>query len=174
MSNPSFKTFLAMALVCVIVISLVWIWLGKGYNSLLVETVSPLVSAGITLEQDGHDILISAPPPSQTESEATWWDIHSMAMSYGLIVAASVLLALPGMRIRARLLLLLAALLIAFVAHTVGLYVLVNSLESVARDADRSLGSLPRTLIFVWLFVPSLVWLPALLHRWNPLSPRNA
>ena len=175
MARSSFKAFIAIALACVILLSLAWVWLGKGYNSLVVEAVSPLVSSDVTLEQRGHDIEISAPPQAESESgTATAWDIHSMAMSYGLIVAASVFLALPGLRLRARLLLLLMAVLVGFVAHTVGLYVLVQNMESVARDAEQTLGTLPRTLMFAWLFVPSLVWLPALLRQWNPLRSSMA
>ena len=173
MRSPSFKTFLAITFGGAILLSLAWIWLGKGYNTLLLEALSPFTSNGISLAQQGHDIQLSVPGLAQSESEAVGWDIHSMAMSYGLIVAASVLLAVPRIRLRDRLFLVIGAVVIAFIAHVVGLYLLVESLESAARDATKSVGTLPRTLLFAWLFIPSLVWLPALLRQWDLLRVRN-
>ena len=173
MAGPSFKSFLAVALVCSILLSLAWIWLGKGYNTLLLEMLSPFTSDGVSLARQGHDIQLSVASPAGSEPGPVGWDIHSMAMIYGLIVAASVLLAVPRIGLRDRLILVAGAALIAFISHIVGLYLLVESLESVARDATQSAGTLPRTLFFAWLFIPSLVWLPALLRQWNPLRVSN-
>ena len=173
MAGTNFKAFLAITVACAILLSLAWIWLGVGYNALLLRALSVFTSEGVTLEQHGHDIQLTVPLAHSETSEAVSV-IHSMAMNYGLIVAASVLLAVPRIGLRARLLLVLVAVLIAFAAHQVGLYMLVQRLESVAQDATQPVDTLPRTLTFAWLFIPSLLWLPVLLRQWNPLRVRNS
>ena len=172
MPRASFKIFLAIAIGCIILLSLAWIWVGVGYNALLLKALSPFMAAGVTLEQHGHDIQVIV-PLAQSETQTAMTVIHSMAMNYGLIVAASVLLAVPGVTLRARLVLVLVTLVIAFVAHGAGLYLLINRLEGIAPGPAPTQGTILRALTFAWLFIPSLVWLPVLLKQWNPLPVRT-
>ncbi len=171
--RANFKTFLAVAVGCIALLSVAWIWLGVGYNSLVIGVLSPVAPDTVILEQDGHDIQVIVPGEEGDSEDSSSTAVHSMAMTYGLIVAVSVLLAVPRLRLRARITLLLATVLVAFLSHEVGLYILVQRLESVALDATRSAGSLPRALVFAWLFIPSLIWAPVLLRQWNPMPARN-
>lgn len=170
--RTNFKLFLVIAIGCIVLLSLAWIWVGLGYNALLLKALSPFMAAGVTLEQHGHDIQVSV-PLAQGETLAATSVIHSMAMNYGLIVAASVLVAVPGVTLRARLVLVLVTLAIAFVSHGAGLYLLVDRLKLIEPDSAATQGTLPRALTFAWLFIPSLVWLPVLLKQWNPLRVRT-
>ena len=164
---PRLNLFLALAVGCVLLLSLAWIWLGLVYIELLLRAVSSLVPDSVVLEQHGHEIRFMA----QSETGATVQaGMHGMMMSYGLIVATSVLIAVPGIGLRTRALLLLATILTAFAAHVVGLHLLIQRMDSIAQFAARpkEFATLAGILTYVWLFVPSLVWLPLLLRQWQP------
>ena len=165
------KSFLALAVGGVVLLSLAWSWLGQAYVSLLLQTVSPLLPTSVDLEQHGHEIQFFA-RLAQSEARApVQAGIHGMMMSYGLILATAVLLAMPGLSLRVRLPLILLAVLTAFLAHAVGLYMLVQRLDSVAHhlSTPKDFTSLAGTLTYAWLFIPSLAWLPLLLSQWWPL-----
>ncbi len=174
---PRFKLFLLLSAGCVLLLSLAWIWLGVGYVDLLLRTVSPLAPATVLLEQQDHEVLFVARSATGSTVQA---GMHGMTMAYGLILATAVLVAMPGLALRARLILLGVAGLTAFVAHVVGLYMLAQRLDSIVSYAavPKEFAALAGTLTYVWLFVPSLVWAPALmwrwrLLRWGPPSPRR-
>ena len=152
--RANFKTFLAVAVGCIALLSVAWIWLGVGYNSLVIGVLSPVAPDTVILEQDGHDIQVIVPGEEGDSEDSSSTAVHSMAMTYGLIVAVSVLLAVPRLRLRARITLLLATVLVAFLSHEVGLYILVQRLESVA-PGRHEVGRLPAARPSVRLAVHS-------------------
>ena len=103
----------------------------------------------------------------------------NMGMSYGLIVAVSVLLATPRITFRGRLFLASVAVLVSFLSHLAGLYLFLQRLESAAANAAHLAQVVPqvlpllRDLPLAWLTIPSLIWLPVLLRSWRPVGART-
>ena len=171
-ATPRLQLFLALATGCVLLLSLAWIWLGVAYVGLLLRVVSPLLPASVDLQQHGHEIQFLAQGATGGSVRA---GMHGMMMSYGLILATSVLLTMPSLSLRVRLPLIALAILTAFAAHLVGLYMLAQRMDSILHHfADtREFTSLAGTLTYLWLFIPSLVWLPLLLWQWWPRRRAN-
>lgn len=173
MAAANFKAFLGIAVGYILLLSLGWLWVGLAYNALLVRTLTLLIPATVTLEQHGHNIELAVPLP-QNQSAATAVTFN-MAISGGLIVATAILLAVPRIKWRERLLLVFAGVLIAFVSHVIGFYILVQRLQFISRPAT-TMGeiiplalSLGEHITLVWPVAPSLLWLVVLLRQWRPL-----
>ena len=100
--TTNLKRFVALAIAGVLLMSLLWLGVGIAYNAALLPVVAPLLPGSAVVELQGHDILFTVANVQQAlgSSELVLHKVamsfHSMAMSYGLIVAAAVLIALPG------------------------------------------------------------------------------
>ncbi len=178
MPQANLGGFLAKAAAGILLLSLTWGLLGVGYNTVVLETLSVVLPSEVSAERAGWGIDMAA-SPAQGAPDASVSVGANAGMVYGLIIALAVLIAAPRIKLRSRLLLLLAALSVAFFAHLASFYVLGLRLDSVA-DTVRSgsdsevLSGTFRALTLVWLMVPSLVWLPVLLRSWGVLRPGNA
>jgi hypothetical protein len=173
MAAANFKAFLGIAVGSLLLLSLGWLWVGIAYNALLVRAVTLLIPVTVTLEQHGLNIELAVPLPQNSSAATTV--TFNMALSAGLIVATAILLAVPGIKSRERLLLVFAGVLIAFVSHVVGFYILVQRLQFISRH-DTTLGeliplalSVGEHITLVWPVAPSLLWLVVLLRQWSPL-----
>jgi hypothetical protein len=177
MAATDLKAFLGIAVGSLLLLSLGWLWVGIAYNALLVRTVTLLIPATVTLEQHGHNIKLAV-PLSQNSSAATEV-IYNMAISAGLIVAISILLAVPRIKPRERLLLVFSGVLITFVSHVAGFYVLVQRLQFMSRHPTTPGALIPMVLslgeqmTLVWPVAPSLLWLVVLLRQGSPLRLGN-
>lgn len=170
MARANLIAFLAIAVESVMVLSLAWIWLGPRYNGLLLQILSHLVPENVILEGRGHRIWIAV-PMAQAPAQAIQVS-YNMAMSQGLIVAIAVLLAMPGIKLPARLSLVAGAALLMFGAHLVGLYWVAQRLASAPAEGGSSLPlAFTAYLGPVWLVVPSLLWVAVLL--WQRTSPQE-
>ena len=169
---PRLQLFLALATGCVLLLSLAWIWLGVAYVGLLLRLVAPLLPAAVELQQHGQEIQFLAQGATGGSVRA---GMHGMMMSYGLILATSVLLTMPSLNLRVRLSLIALAILTAFAAHLVGIYLLAQRIDSIFHRvaATGEFSSLAGTLTYLWLFIPSLVWLPLLLWQLWPRRRAN-
>ena len=180
---PRLQLFLALATESVLFLSLAWIWLGEAYTGLLLRLLSPLTPVSVDLQQHGHEILFLA---QSATGGTVRVGIHGMMIGSGLILTVSVLLAVPSLSPKVRLPLIALAIFTAVVAHLAGLYMLGQHIDSTFRHfaATRELvepqfsefvnrkltetPSLTRILSYLWLFIPSLIWLPPLLWHWWP------
>ena len=90
--GTNFKTFIAITVGFILILSLAWIWMGAWYNALLIQAIQLWIPASVILGQQGHNIVLSV-SVDQGERLATVGVEYNIAMAYGLIVATSVLLA---------------------------------------------------------------------------------
>jgi len=192
---PRFQLFFVRAIGCVILFSVAWIWLGEEYTKLLLLLESPFLPTSIDLQQNGHDIQFlvqgakEVSVDGRVQGDSYYWSwplLNGMMMTYGLILSVSVMLAVSSLSLRIRLSLIVLAIFIAFAAHLIGLSIVAHLMDSISHRLAISselaepqfsefiaitlaeIHSLGRTLSYLWLFIPSLVWLPLLLWLWCP------
>ena len=162
------RSFILVALASVIVLSIAWSWIGKGYIALMIDAVSPLVGANVTVDRQGHEILVFV--RSQSEPTVSLGvTINGKQLTYGLIPGVALLLAIPGIAPRTRVLLLIVTVLVGFVATSAGLHLLIQRQVSLVqeRGAPDDLMSFSRTVSFLMPQVPSVVWVPVVYMSWR-------
>lgn len=104
-----------------------------------------------------------SPLPEQHET------FEGRMVFYGLIPAMGLMLALPGVTLRARFLFMVAVLVLGFCTHLVGLYFIVQTFSRAVNDAGSTSGfqAINGVIGFLMLLVPSLLWVPMIFGRWR-------
>jgi hypothetical protein len=194
--TPRLQLFFFRAIGCVLLFSVAWLWFGEEYTKLLLFLTSPFLPTSVDLQQHGQDIqfLVQGTKDGIMDSgingEGYYWSwplLNGMMMTYGLILSISVMLAVPSLTFRARYPLISLVVFTAFAAHLIGLCIVAHQIDSISHSliarselaepnssefittALTGIHSLGRTLGYLWLFIPSLVWLPLLIWLWRPL-----
>ena len=191
MGEYSLRRFVAITLIYVIVLAIAWNWIGKGYVSVLAHTLSSVSPSGVTVQHRGHviDVTVERTMPTKSRPNqdedmvgvknvgtqvssgepGAHTDLNGMAISYGLIPALALLLAVPSITLKARLLCILGAILVGFIAHLAGPYLLVQRLVSVVQDGGSAADAyqIANMMSFFLLFAPSLVWVPVIFVFWR-------
>ena len=159
--------FLVVAGVCILVLSVVWVWLGPWYNWLLLHALSPFLPANAMVAQDGHLMAIDVHRLGWTPQSVV---INGMGAAYGVIVAASLLVASPGLRVLPRVGLIAVAILVGSIVQLVGMYMLVQRMDGVLHGIGDTQDVVRVGTLFAYLrlFIPSVVWLGALATLWKP------
>lgn len=168
MPGVSFKAFFAIAVGCIVFLSLSWILVGEWYYFALVGALSLFVDANVTMGVSSSGLSVTVTPAQNVAAEPVAL-LFNIGMAHGLILAISILMAIPGIKYQNRIVFALWALLIAFIAHVVGLYIVIESLESTPSESASGLR-VARALELAWLVIPSMLWLPVLLRQWQSFS----
>ncbi len=164
MPRRKLARFLLAFAVALAALSVVLPWLTKPYAWLVLQVVKP-DPAVATASLSGLVIHVSAPRVAGLQPFSA--TLHSLVFTYGLAVAVALTVAMPGLSTLRRTVLILAILLLSFVAHLIGLHFFISRAVAVAgfKATPDDLGRLASVLSLLWFVLPSLVWLPAFLRQ---------
>ena len=88
------------------------------------------------MDHGGHTINISTTLTHLDDPPV--WHVSSMMIHYGLIVTLAVLLAAPGLRLRVRVKMLMAAVVVAFATHIVSLFLFAEKVEWIMQNKQET------------------------------------
>jgi hypothetical protein len=123
--------FLFIAAGLIIVLSVLWHFVGAGYSDFLANLARGVVSAGVTVEQSGGTITFSHSIPLMGGYlPVTDW-VDTAAIQFGLILTISLVAATPGMGWQRRLAYLVSAAVISFVLQVISVLVMAKTFNSL-------------------------------------------
>ncbi len=152
------------ALVALLLLAVLWPSVAGPYNTALVTVARPLLPSGASLRAVGTHFLIEAPPGSLPVS------FDGLALHYGLVLLAVLVLAWVGIGPLQRLAWLAGLGAGAFLAHLLGVALLARIVAwstsgAIGPDASRLMLGL---FAVFWGLVPALAGGAWCLLRWLP------
>ena len=165
------RYFLALTIAFLLIFSFCWQWIERGYVGIISSSLSAISPIEVDIEFDGIKIVSTArkivysdnlPDNSKQdlndENVPYVMGIDATQLSYGLVPALSLILAMAVSTKKRSLLLIFGTILSGFISQIIGVHILVLRQSHLVQIAgsQEDLFSWVRTVSFILPFIPIL------------------
>ena len=149
--------FVITVLVLIVLLAPAWPFLAPGYTRLLVAVSNGVASSSITMAAVDNSIIIS-----HAAAEVAPISVGSLPFQAGLFLVVILIIATPGLGVRRRLGYALAAVVLTFGLHVVGV-LFMSTRTRALRPAITLFASIGIDLfpILIWGVLCARYWRPA-------------
>jgi hypothetical protein len=148
--------FVGKTLLFIVVLSIIWLFLAQAYTRLLVAVANWVAPSQITLAAEQSSVIIHNQAVGTTA-------VDSLPFQGGLVMLLALILATPGLKLKWRLVYLVAGAAITFVIHIIGIVIIaINARETrplIVLFASVGVDLFP---VLIWAALSARYWWPGL------------